>query len=75
MRIRVDARFRRQRSVGPDGELGMRRRDERQALDGTRITKAGAEDPGAGLGRAGRSGSSQCDPDRNGTARTSAAAR
>jgi len=52
----------------------MRRREERRALDGTRITKAGAEDPGAGLGRAGRSGSGQCDPDRNGTARTTGCA-
>ena len=65
MRIRVDARFQRRRSAGPEGELGMRRREERLALDGTRITKAGAEDPGAGLGE--RAGQVQVSAIRTGT--------
>ena len=43
----------------------MRRREERRALDGTRITKAGAEDPGAGLGE--RAGQVQVSAIRTGT--------
>ena len=47
MRIRVDARFRRRRSAGPEGELGMRRRDERRAPVRFRSVRSGPEQDSA----------------------------
>jgi len=55
VRIRVDARFRRRRSAGPEGELGMRRRDERRPPVRFSSVRSGPERDSASEGPAARS--------------------